>query len=97
MAGVKAGGDRQILHERIRQHAMAATQAVKRGGANDLLERVAADPLFAGVHDELPALFAPQRFVGRAPQQVEDYLTAVVYPLLRHSEQSELVDAEVHV
>ena len=97
MAGVKGGGDRQILHERIRQHAMAAAQAVKGGGTNNLLERVAADPLFAGVHHELPALFAPQRFVGRAPQQVEAYVTAAVYPLLRHSEQAEPVDVEVHV
>jgi adenylosuccinate lyase len=97
MAGVKAGGDRQILHERIRIHAMAAAQTVKEGGTNDLIERVAADPLFAAVQPELPALLAPQRFVGRAPQQVEDYLTTVVYPLLRQSERVELVDVEVHV
>jgi adenylosuccinate lyase len=97
MAGVKAGGDRQILHERIRVHAMAAAQMVKEGGANDLIERVVADPLFGAVQLDLPALLAPQRFVGRAPQQVEDYLTTVVYPLLRQSERVELVDVEVHV
>jgi adenylosuccinate lyase len=97
MAGVKAGGDRQLLHERIRIHAMAAAQSVKGGGPNDLIDRIAADPLFAAVNPELPALFAPQRFVGRAPEQVEDYLTTVVYPLLRRSEQVEAVDVEVHV
>lgn len=97
MAGVKGGGDRQILHERIRIHAMAAAQVVKEGGANDLIDRVAADPAFAAVKDQLPALCAPSRFVGRAPQQVEDYLVTVVDPLLRQSEQVEPVDVEIHV
>jgi adenylosuccinate lyase len=97
MAGVKAGGDRQILHERLRVHAMAAAQEVKETGANDLLDRVMADPMFAPVKAELPDLCAPQRFVGRAPQQVEDYLTTVVYPLLRQSDQVEAVDVDIHV
>jgi adenylosuccinate lyase len=97
VAGVKAGGDRQVLHERIRVHSMAAAQAVKEGQPNDLLARVADDPAFAAVQGDLPALLAPMRFVGRAPQQVEDYLTTAVYPLLQRSEHLEPVDAEVHV
>jgi adenylosuccinate lyase len=97
MAGVKAGGDRQLLHERIRIHSMAAAQMVKEGQPNDLLARVAGDPAFAAVQGELATLLAPMRFVGRAPQQVEDYLSMVVYPLLQHSESLEPVDAEVHV
>jgi adenylosuccinate lyase len=97
MAGVKAGGDRQMLHERIRVHSMAAAQAVKEGQPNDLLARVADDPAFSAVQGDLPALLAPMRFVGRAPQQVEDYLTTAVYPLLQRSEHLEPVDAEVHV
>jgi adenylosuccinate lyase len=97
MAGVKAGGDRQVLHERIRVHSIAAAQAVKEGKPNDLMARVADDPAFAAVHAELPALLAPKRFVGRAPQQVDDYLTATIYPLLQQREQLEPVDAEVHV
>jgi adenylosuccinate lyase len=97
MAGVKAGGDRQQLHERIRLHAMAAAQAVKEGRPNDLLTRVAADAAFAAVKNDLPGLLAPQRFVGRAPEQVEEFLTATVYPLLQQSEDLEPVDAEVHV
>lgn len=97
MAGVKAGGDRQLLHERIRVHAMAAAQAVKEGGTNDLIERFIEDPAFAAVKDDLPALLAPARFIGRAPQQVEEYLTMAVYPLLRQPEHLEPVDAEVHV
>jgi adenylosuccinate lyase len=97
MAGVKAGGDRQLLHERIRIHSMAAAQAMKAGQRNDLLVRVAGDPAFAAVQGELSTLLAPRRFVGRAPQQVEDYLTTTIYPLLQQSEQLEPVDAEVHV
>jgi adenylosuccinate lyase len=97
VAGVKAGGDRQVLHERIRVHSMAAAQAVKEGQPNDLLARVADDPAFSAVQGDLPALLAPMRFVGRAPQQVEDYLTTAVYPLLQRSEHLEPVDAEVHV
>jgi len=97
MGGVKAGGDRQLLHERIRVHSMAAAQAVKEGKPNDLMARIADDAAFAAVHDDLPTLLAPMRFVGRAPQQVDDYLTTTIYPLLQQREQLEPVDAEVHV
>jgi adenylosuccinate lyase len=97
MAGVKAGGDRQLLHERIRVHSMAAIQAVKDGQPNDLMARVADDPAFAAVKGDLLTLLAPVRFAGRAPQQVEDYLTTTIYPLLQQSEHLEPVDAEVHV
>jgi adenylosuccinate lyase len=97
MAGVKAGGDRQRLHERIRVHSLAAAQVVKDGGANDLISRVAADPAFAAVHAELPTLLQPVRFVGRAPQQVDDYLRTTVYPLLQQHGALEPVDAEVQV
>jgi adenylosuccinate lyase len=97
MAAVKAGGDRQLLHERIRLHAMAAAQGVKEGRPNDLMARIAADPAFAGVKEDLPTLLVPQRFVGRAPQQVDEFLTTTVSPLLRRSEHLEPVDAEVHV
>ena len=97
MGGVKAGGDRQILHERIRVHSMAAAQTVKEGKLNDLMARIANDPAFAAVHDDLPTLLAPMRFVGRALQQVDDYLTTTIYPLLQQREQLEPVDAEVHV
>lgn len=97
MAGVKAGGDRQVLHERIRVHSLVAAQAVKEGRLNDLMARVAADPAFAAVHNDLPRLLAPARFVGRAPQQVDDYLTTTIYPLLQQHEHLEPVDAEVHV
>jgi adenylosuccinate lyase len=97
MAGVKAGGDRQALHERIRIHSMAAAQAVKQGQPNDLMARVADDPAFAAVRTDLSALLAPKRFVGRAPEQVDDYLSTTIYPLLQRRQHLEPVDAEVHV
>jgi adenylosuccinate lyase len=83
MAGVKAGGDRQALHEAIREHSMAAGLRVKRDGApNDLLERIAADPRFAAVKDSLADLLNPLAFVGRAPEQVDDFLAEEVTPVL---------------
>jgi adenylosuccinate lyase len=80
MAAVAGGGDRQDLHERIRRHSQAAAAVVKeQGGRNDLLERLAADPAFAGV--DLAGELDPARFVGRAPQQVDEFLAGVVEPL----------------
>jgi adenylosuccinate lyase len=83
MAAVAAGGDRQALHESIRRHALAAGARVKGEGAdNDLLQRLAADPAFGAVADRLGELCDARRFVGRAPQQVEEFLSAEVDPLL---------------
>ena len=84
MAGVAAGGDRQDLHERIRVHSQAAARRVKEEGAeNDLLERLAADPAFAKV--DLAGMTDPRRFVGRAPEQVDEFLAEVVDPKLAAS------------
>lgn len=83
MAAVKKGGDRQELHERIRQHSMAAGRVVKvEGKPNDLLERIAADPAFGMTIEELRAELVPQNFVGRAPQQVAQFLQNDVQPIL---------------
>jgi len=82
MEAVKAGGDRQELHERLRRHAHAASERMKEEGAEcDLFERIAADPAFAAVHDRLDALMRPEAFVGRAPQQVEEFVGQVIAPL----------------
>ena len=81
MAAVKAGGDRQALHEKIRRHSHAAARRVKReGGENDLLARLKADKAFAKV--DIDAELDPARFVGRAPEQVEEFLAAEIRPLL---------------
>jgi adenylosuccinate lyase len=82
MAAVAAGGDRQQLHEQIRLHSQAAGAVVKQQGqANDLLTRLAADPAFAGVN--IAAMLDPLNFVGRAPEQVDEFLNAVVAPILK--------------
>ena len=77
MGGVKAGGDRQILHERIRLHSMAAAQAVKEGKPNDLMARIADDPAFAAVHDDLPTLSATRE---RKPQSRPPHPILVIGP-----------------
>ena len=80
MAAVRAGGDRQALHESIRAHSMAAAERVKRHGeANDLLARLAADPAYAGL--DLAAVLDPKAFVGRAPEQVDRFVGEVVDPI----------------
>jgi adenylosuccinate lyase len=84
MLGVKAGGDRQALHEVIRRHSWAVSEAVDRGEANTLLQRLASDPAFAGMAGAaLAAELDPVRYVGRAPSQVHEYVAEELDPLLR--------------
>mmetsp|Transcript_12459 Transcript_12459/g.22206 ORF Transcript_12459/g.22206 Transcript_12459/m.22206 type:complete len:479 (-) Transcript_12459:35-1471(-) len=83
MECVKQGGDRQTLHEVIREHSMAAGYRVKSEGAsNDLLDRIRKDPNFAPVHDKLDELVNPQNFVGRSPEQVVEFINSEVKPIL---------------
>ncbi|GIW72106.1 MAG: adenylosuccinate lyase [Planctomycetota bacterium] len=83
MAAVQAGGDRQELHERARQHAMAARERQRaEGGPPDLLARLAADPAFAPLAGRFAELLDPARHVGRAPEQVEELLAEHIEPLL---------------
>ena len=80
MEGVKAGGDRQDLHERVRQHSQAAAAVVKgEGGENDLLDRLRGDAAFAAV--DLGRVADPIGLVGRAPEQVDEFLAEVVEPI----------------
>ena len=83
MDAVKRGGDRQELHERIRQHSMEAGRVVKmEGGENDLLDRIAADPAFGVTREEFEKHMNPADFVGCAPMQVENFLHEQVQPVL---------------
>ncbi len=83
MEAVRRGGDRQAVHERLRVHSRAAaTVVLAEGGANPFLELVAADPEVPLDRRELDALLDPKRFVGRAPQQVREFLTEYVQPIL---------------
>jgi len=96
MAAVAAGGDRQDLHERIRQHSQAAAAVVKQeGGQNDLIERLRADEAFARV--DLDAVLKPQRFVGRAPEQVDEFIAEVVEPIRAKYPQAAGGEAKVEV
>ncbi|HSU68138.1 MAG TPA: adenylosuccinate lyase [Tepidisphaeraceae bacterium] len=80
MAGVRAGGDRQELHERIRRHSLDAAEQVKQHGlSNDLIERLKGDPEFRAVAWE--QVLKPEAFVGRAPQQTEEFVRTVVEPI----------------
>lgn len=98
MAAVKAGADRQEVHERIRRHAMEATRRVKeQGGENDLLQRIEADPAFAAIQPRLGELLKPERFVGRAPQQVEEFVRQVVEPIRRRYKGALGKKVQLHV
>lgn len=89
MEAVRRGGDRQNLHEAIRKHSVAAGALVKVEGLdNDMLDRLRDDALFASVHEDLEELCDPTRFVGRAAQQVDEFLEAEVDPLLAGEEAS---------
>jgi adenylosuccinate lyase len=83
MRAVRAGGDRQAVHEVIRGHSIEAARATKNGAPrNDLLDRLAADPAFGVQLTDLQAALDPALFVGRAPQQVDEFLHEVVEPAL---------------
>ena len=83
MLAVQAGGDRQAVHEVIRKHSLAVADAVARGEANDLLDRLAKDGAFAAVKPaSLKAELAPSQYVGRAPEQVQEFLAEYLDPLV---------------
>ena len=98
MDAVKAGGDRQELHEKIRTLSMEAGKNVKEKGLdNNLLELIAADPAFNLTLEELNRAMEPSRYTGRAKEQVEEFLDEVIRPLL-DANQAELgVKAEINV
>lgn len=98
MAAVKAGGDRQELHERIRELSMEAGRNVKENGMdNNLLELIAADPAFNLSLDELKQNMDPKKYVGCAPAQVEIYLDEVIRPLLSANQDVLGMTAEINV
>ena len=97
MAAVKRGGDRQELHERIRTHAMAAGREVKEfGRANDLIDRIVADPSFGLTKEEIEAHLNPADYIGRCPEQVDAFLDDCLLPRIGNAEQS-LGDMELKV
>lgn len=83
MNAVKKGGDRQALHEKLREYSLAAAKRVKEDGLeNDLIDRICADPAFMVNKEEIDKILDPAYFVGRAPEQVDDYLAEIISPIL---------------
>lgn len=83
MDAVKKGGNRQELHEKLRVHAQAAARVVKEeGGANDMIDRICADPAFMVTREEIEAILRPEHFTGRSEQQVDEFLAEIIRPIL---------------
>ncbi len=98
MEGVKAAGDRQALHEKIRQHAMETWHRMRvEGGDNDLLQRLRADAAFASVREQMPEKPAPEAYIGRATQQVDEFLADVYRPVQERYQNLLGVTVETHV
>src|SRR6056297_4166068 len=96
MAAVKKGGDRQELHERIRVHSIEAAKQVKQlGKPNDLLERIAEDDSFKLNVEDLKLLMNPNLYIGRAPEQVDDFIGKIIEPIKKT--YGELAKTEVEM
>ena len=92
------GADRQVLHEKIRQHSMAASKVIKEeGGENDLLERIAADEAFGVTLEELEKILQPEKYTGRAKEQTADFLEEEVKPVLERYNDIEDEKPEINV
>jgi len=97
MEAVKRGGDRQELHERIRIHSMEAAKKVKvEGGKNDLIERIASDSAFGLKLEEINTVLDPKNYIGRAPEQVEEFIEEYIKPVLKQYDDED-VDVELKV
>lgn len=98
MDAVKRGADRQELHERIRIHSMEASKNIKEeGNKNDLLERIASDPVFNLTIEQLNNLLAPQNYIGMAKEQTEEFLSENVRPILEENSNSNHLNLNVFV
>lgn len=98
MECVKRGGDRQELHEKIREHSMAAAQRVKGEGLNnDLIDRIIADDSFALTKEEILSVIDPVKFTGRASSQVVDFIDAYVKPIIEANKEAIEIKSEINV
>ena len=86
MECVKAGGNRQELHEKIRVHSMEASKMVKQfGKENDLIERIKKDDAFAAINDKIDKILDPKNFIGRAKEQTIEFIDEVINPILQEN------------
>ena len=98
MEGVKRGGDRQELHEQIRVHSMEAGKMVKvEGKSNDLIELILADSAFDMSEEEIKTILRPESFVGRAPEQVVEFIQSHIQPILTENKEVLGQKVELHV
>ncbi len=97
MRAVEKGGNRQELHERLRTHSQAAAQKMREGGENDLAERIASDAVFNITKEEIEAVLKPELYVGRAPEQVEEFLEECIKPVLSENKDVLGEKAELNV
>ncbi len=98
MEGVKRGGDRQELHERVRVLSMEAAAEVKQHGrANDLIDRIIKDGTFKMTEKELYDILKPENFIGCAPMQVEEFITHIIYPIMDQNKELLGIEGEVRV
>lgn len=98
MSAVKRGGNRQELHERIREHSMAAGKRIKAEGLdNDLVERIAGDSLFGMTREEIEAELTPSNYIGRCPAQVDDFLRDEVRPRINQYLDGQNVSVEINL
>lgn len=98
MESVKMGGDRQELHERIRVHSMEAGKVIKEeGGQNDLIDRICSDPSFKLNKDDLVKVLKPENYIGRAPEQVEEFIEKYVDPVMESHKELLGIKIEINV
>jgi adenylosuccinate lyase len=98
MESVKKGGDRQLLHERIRIHSMEAGKRIKEEGLdNDLISRIMNDKAFNLSEDEIKAAINPEKFTGRASSQVTEFVSDIVDPILQENKRFLGIDSVITV
>ena len=98
MSAVKRGGNRQELHERIRQHSITAGKRVKEEGLdNNMVDLIANDPMFGLTKEEILAEMDPKAYVGRAPQQVEDFIANDVMPRIEKYLGEDNIKVEINL
>ncbi len=98
MECVKAGGDRQELHEKIRVHSMEASKMVKQFGKdNDLIERIKKDSAFAAINDKIDNILDPKNFIGRSKEQTIEFIEQEIEPILNENKSCLGLNGQVNV
>ena len=98
MDAVKRGGNRQELHERIREHSMAAGKRIKEEGLeNDMVDRIAGDPMFGMTREQILEHLDPSAYIGRCPSQVDEFLSECVRPAIAPYLTGEEIKVEINL